>query len=123
MLNAARLRVLREVAHRGSVSRAALTVGSTTGAPRSADDPVAWMPPVQDTLGAWLLGGDGAGGERLGLLLGGAIGNLIDRVAQGSVTDFIKLPLWPAFNVGDMAITFGVLALLWVLEGPSDGSR
>jgi signal peptidase II len=53
-----------------------------------------------------------------GLLVGGAIGNLIDRIAHGAVTDFIKLPAWPAFNVADMAITFGVLALLWVLEGP-----
>lgn len=53
-----------------------------------------------------------------GLLLGGAAGNLIDRLRIGSVTDFIKLPLWPAFNVADMAITFGVLALLYVLEGP-----
>jgi len=51
-----------------------------------------------------------------GLLIGGAVGNLIDRLAHGAVTDFIKLPLWPAFNVADMAITFGVLALLWVLE-------
>jgi signal peptidase II len=54
----------------------------------------------------------------VGLLLGGALGNLIDRLANGSVTDFIKLPLWPAFNISDMAITFGVLALLYVLEGP-----
>jgi signal peptidase II len=54
-----------------------------------------------------------------GLLVGGALGNLIDRFSSGSVTDFIKLPLWPAFNVADMAITFGVLALLYVLEGPS----
>lgn len=53
-----------------------------------------------------------------GLLLGGAFGNLIDRVATGSVTDFIKLPLWPAFNLADTAITFGVLSLLYVLEGP-----
>ena len=52
-----------------------------------------------------------------GMLVGGAIGNLIDRVATGSVIDFIKLPAWPAFNVADMSITFGVLALLWVLEG------
>jgi signal peptidase II len=57
-----------------------------------------------------------------GLLIGGAIGNLIDRLVNGSVTDFIKLPLWPAFNVSDMAITFGVLALLYVLEGPSSAS-
>jgi signal peptidase II len=58
-----------------------------------------------------------------GLLVGGAIGNLIDRVTSGSVTDFIKFPLWPAFNVSDMAITFGVLALLYVLEGPSSRRR
>ncbi len=53
-----------------------------------------------------------------GMLVGGALGNLIDRIASGAVTDFIKLPHWPAFNVADMSITFGVLALLWVLEGP-----
>jgi signal peptidase II len=51
-----------------------------------------------------------------GLLLGGALGNIVDRVRDGAVTDFIKIPLWPAFNVADMAITFGVLTLLWVLE-------
>jgi signal peptidase II len=53
-----------------------------------------------------------------GLLIGGAAGNLIDRTREGAVTDFIDLPLWPAFNVADMAITFGVLTLLYVLEGP-----
>jgi signal peptidase II len=51
-----------------------------------------------------------------GLLLGGAIGNLIDRVREGAVTDFIKLPHWPAFNVADTAITFGVIALLITIE-------
>jgi signal peptidase II len=56
-----------------------------------------------------------------GMLVGGAIGNLIDRVISGSVIDFIKLPAWPAFNVADISITFGVAALLWVLEGlPKD---
>ena len=58
-----------------------------------------------------------------GMLIGGALGNLIDRLAHGSVTDFIKLPHWPAFNVADMSITFGVLALLWVLEGRRDDGR
>jgi len=53
-----------------------------------------------------------------GLLLGGAFGNLIDRALEGSVTDFVKFPHFPAFNVADMAITVGVLALLYVLEGP-----
>lgn len=63
--------------------------------------------------GAWL---------PVGLLLGGAGGNLIDRVREGAVTDFIDLPLWPAFNVADMAITVGVLALLYVLERPRDAA-
>jgi signal peptidase II len=59
-----------------------------------------------------------------GMLVGGAVGNLIDRISSGSVIDFIKLPHWPAFNVADMSITFGVLALLWVLEGkPQDEPR
>jgi signal peptidase II len=53
-----------------------------------------------------------------GLLLGGATGNLIDRALEGSVTDFVKLPRFPAFNVADMAITVGVVALIYVLEGP-----
>lgn len=52
-----------------------------------------------------------------GLLIGGALGNLIDRVTSGAVTDFIKLPLWPAFNMADAAITLGVLTLLYALEG------
>jgi signal peptidase II len=52
------------------------------------------------------------------MLLGGALGNIIDRVRLSAVTDFIKLPAWPAFNVADMSITFGVLVLLYVLEGP-----
>jgi signal peptidase II len=51
-----------------------------------------------------------------GLLLGGAAGNLIDRIGHGSVTDFIKLPHWPAFNVADIAVTVGVVVLVLVLE-------
>jgi signal peptidase II len=56
-----------------------------------------------------------------GMLLGGSIGNIIDRVRDGAVTDFVKLPAWPAFNVADVSITFGVLVLLWVIE-QQDGS-
>jgi len=64
-----------------------------------------------------------------GMLLGGSIGNIIDRVRDGAVTDFVKLPAWPAFNVADISITFGVLVLLWVIEqddgrdGAADGRR
>jgi signal peptidase II len=58
-----------------------------------------------------------------GLLVGGAIGNLVDRLLNGSVTDFIKLPHWPAFNVADIAITLGVIALVFVLERGAPESR
>jgi signal peptidase II len=58
-----------------------------------------------------------------GLLLGGSLGNIVDRVRDGAVTDFIKLPHWPAFNVADVAITLGVLSLLWVIEQGGDEDR
>ena len=58
-----------------------------------------------------------------GLLVGGAIGNLIDRLAHGSVIDFIKLPAWPAFNVADMSITFGVLACSGCSRAPPPSAR
>jgi signal peptidase II len=50
------------------------------------------------------------------LLIGGALGNLADRVRDGAVTDFIDLPLWPTFNLADVAITVGVLLLLLDVE-------
>lgn len=49
----------------------------------------------------------------LGLILGGAIGNLIDRLRFGYVEDFIDLRVWPVFNVADSAITVGVTLLIW----------
>jgi signal peptidase II len=65
---------------------------------RHRDRPLVWLP--------------------TGLLIGGAAGNLIDRMREGGVTDFFDLPAWPAFNLADTAITLGVLTLLYVLEGP-----
>jgi len=62
-----------------------------------------------------------------GLLAGGAIGNLLDRIASDAVTDYIDLGAWPAFNLADVAITGGVLLLagLYVrdaeLEAGGDG--
>jgi signal peptidase II len=54
-----------------------------------------------------------------GMLIGGALGNIFDRLREGSVTDFVKLPLgWPPFNLADTSITLGVLILLFVLESP-----
>lgn len=51
-----------------------------------------------------------------GLLLGGAIGNAIDRISLGYVRDFIELPHFPSFNVADIAITFGVIVLVLTVE-------
>jgi signal peptidase II len=53
----------------------------------------------------------------VGLLLGGALGNLIDRAAEGAVIDWIDPVAWPAFNIADACIVVGVVALLWVVEG------
>jgi signal peptidase II len=53
-----------------------------------------------------------------GMLLGGALGNIIDRARHGSVTDFVKLPLgWPPFNLADASITLGILLLFVLLDG------
>lgn len=74
------------------------------------------------------------GSLALGLVFGGAVGNLIDRVRFGYVTDFIDVRLWrdfhwPAFNVADSAITVGTIALavfvFWALrkeDGNSSGA-
>lgn len=61
----------------------------------------------------------------LGLILGGAVGNVYDRAVQGSVTDFLDVYVsryhWPAFNVADSAITIGAilvaLELVWTPAG------
>ena len=59
-----------------------------------------------------------------GMLLGGALGNIVDRLREGAVIDFVKLPYWPAFNVADSAICVGVVVLLFVMErGAPDGDR
>lgn len=50
------------------------------------------------------------------LLLGGAIGNIVDRIAEGAVIDFVDPVAWPAFNFADSCIVVGVLALLYVVE-------
>lgn len=49
-----------------------------------------------------------------GLLGGGAAGNLVDRIGDGRVTDFIRVPYWPTFNLADIAITAAVAVLLLV---------
>jgi signal peptidase II len=52
-----------------------------------------------------------------GMLIGGALGNILDRLRDGSVTDFVKLPLgWPPFNLADASITLGILALFLLID-------
>lgn len=63
---------------------------------RHAGEPLMWLP--------------------TGMLLGGALGNVADRIREGAVVDFLKLPYWPAFNVADASITIGVVILLVVME-------
>jgi len=55
-----------------------------------------------------------------GLILGGALGNLIDRLTRGEVVDFVSLPAWPAFNLADVSITVGVLALAVIVIRAGD---
>ena len=66
----------------------------------------------------------------LGLILGGAVGNLIDRLGSGSVTDFIDVYVgtyhWHTFNVADSAITIGIVLMALDLlrnSGSVDGAR
>jgi signal peptidase II len=80
----------------------ALLIGLSLGAllvyfALHADMPLLWLP--------------------VGMLVGGALGNLADRAREGAVIDFIDPVAWPAFNVADTCIVLGVLLLLWVVEG------
>ena len=59
-----------------------------------------------------------------GMLVGGALGNIIDRVRDGAVTDFIKLPLgWPPFNLADASITLGIVVLFLLIDHARHADR
>ena len=51
----------------------------------------------------------------IALMLGGALGNLVDRIWQGHVTDFIDIGPWPVFNLADSSIVIGLAIMAWVL--------
>jgi len=57
----------------------------------------------------------------LGLVLGGALGNLMDRLRYGGVVDFLDFRVWPVFNLADTAIFIGACLLVWELL--KDGSK
>ncbi len=72
---------------------------------------------------AWRLG-RGPTWLPVGMIVGGALGNVIDRLRLGSVTDFIKLPLgWPPFNLADASITIGVVVLALLASRSGPGSQ
>ncbi len=55
----------------------------------------------------------------LGLVIGGALGNLIDRLLFGYVTDFINIGIWPGvFNIADLALRLGIIMLIYFLWMP-----
>lgn len=56
-----------------------------------------------------------------GLLAGGSLGNLVERVAYGRVTDFLQLPHWPTFNIADIFIVAGILVMAATLIRDSTG--
>jgi len=59
----------------------------------------------------------------LGLILGGAVGNLVDRIAFGSVIDFIDLGIWPVFNIADSCITIGAAVLVFSMLTKKPNSK
>ena len=58
-----------------------------------------------------------------GLLVGGVLGNLLDRLRTGYVTDYVDFQIWPVFNAADVFILTGVALLIWVLLTTQDNSR
>jgi signal peptidase II len=58
-----------------------------------------------------------------GLLCGGALGNLADRLRNDEVIDFVDPPLWPAFNLADIAIVAGIAAIVVYHAGPPERDR
>ena len=58
----------------------------------------------------------GLSNPSLGLILGGTVGNLVDRLSLGYITDFIDIGIWPTFNIADSAIVIGVILFSYSLH-------
>ena len=59
----------------------------------------------------------------LGLIVGGALGNLVDRLRYGMVVDFLDFRVWPVFNLADTAIVVGAFLLAWTILRNADDER
>jgi signal peptidase II len=59
----------------------------------------------------------------VGLLAGGALGNLVDRLRHDAVTDFIAVGSWPPFNLADVSITLGVILLVFLYARNAEGEE
>ncbi|MDI3299212.1 MAG: signal peptidase II [Bacillota bacterium] len=59
----------------------------------------------------------------LGMILGGALGNLVDRLARGWVVDFLDFRVWPVFNLADSSVVVGALLLAWQLLAGDEAAR
>ncbi len=57
----------------------------------------------------------------LGLVIGGSLGNIFDRIVRHYVVDFIDFRVWPVFNIADMMIDIGVALLIYLLIFKSEG--
>jgi signal peptidase II len=93
----------------------ARNIGSAFGLPAPAWVTTAVSLIVCVVVLVWVARGGGASLVRaiaLGLVLGGAVGNLADRVRAGAVVDFIDLGIWPVFNVADIGLTIGIGLLM-----------
>jgi len=80
---------------------------------------ILWALPKLEHWGSWT-------SIACALILGGTVGNLIDRVRFGSVVDFVDLGWWPIFNVADSGISVGICMLLvqaLFVRSPDDGAQ
>jgi signal peptidase II len=59
----------------------------------------------------------------LGLILGGTVGNLLDRLNDGYVTDFIAVGRWPAFNIADSSVVVGAILVAYLLIRLADDNE
>ncbi|HDH99536.1 MAG TPA: signal peptidase II, partial [Firmicutes bacterium] len=71
-----------------------------------------------------LRSGSGLQRHALALVLGGALGNILDRLRMGEVVDFLDVGIgthrWPVFNLADLAVTGGIVLLVWGYVGGKD---